>query len=146
MTKPHLLSLAYCFNEGCLFLVVILWPQLEKSWTHVIEGFGTHSSSSKGSYRLDVMGEETDESGRWPDLVDITQLCCEAKVEMWACCFIPVSLWIQSRANFCTSYWSFKVFLFFPFSLSLFFYFIENFAIIGAIPDLIRRIPLGIRG
>lgn len=52
--------------KGCLFLVVILWPQLEKSWTPVIEGFGTHNSSSKGSYRLDVMGEETDESGRWP--------------------------------------------------------------------------------
>lgn len=32
------------------------------------------------------------------------------------------------------------------FSLSLFFYFIENFAIIGAIPDLMRRISLGIRG
>lgn len=87
---------AWCtiFMKWCLFLVVIIWPQLQNSWTHVNEDSGAHSSSSKGSYGLDVMGEETDASGRWSDLVDITQLSVKAKVEIWACCFIPVSLWI----------------------------------------------------
>lgn len=34
----------------------------------------------------------------------------------------------------------------FTFSLSLSFYVVKIFALVGAIPDLIRRIPLGIRG
>lgn len=75
---------------------------------------------------------------------------------MWACCFIPVSLWILSQANFLhfllklqsISFLSLFLssFLSLLLSLSLSFYVVKIFALVGAIPDLIRRISLGIRG
>lgn len=142
--------------QGCLFLVVILWPQLEKSWTHVIEGFGTRSSSSKGSYRLDVMGE----GDRW--IRKVTWLGGHHTAVLWhqgrnvgmllhssesvdseSSQFLRFLLKLQS-ISFLSLFLS--SFLSLLLSLSLFFYVIKIFALFDAIPDLIRRISLGIRG